>query len=564
MDGSAPQASSEIVPLKDISAQPGFNPRRHFDDGELASLAESIRQQGVIQPILLRYRTDGLPGLWLVCGERRFRCAGMAGLEAVPAVVREMSDRQAFEAAMHENQNRVEIGPSEEAWSARRALDICEGNEADAARMLGWPRDKLRSRNMLLHAVEGVLEAVADKRIRLGHAELLATLPEDLQRSVLAKVLEHGVSVEDLRTQLSAFTQDLSAAAFDTSACNGCVHNSSTQGALFAFSVGAGRCADKVCWGKKTTAHLAAQKAQLAEEYPVVYLDVEKDPALYTPVAAQGEQGVGDKQFTEGCRACARFGVIVSTRPGTQGRVSSSQCFDLSCNAVKRTEFKAAQTPVKVVGSKKGAVTAKDTGKSVPVKATVNVSPKRVTELIDGFVRETVASVAAENDRVRKAVQLYALRSLVGGHSGGATVGRKFDPILKMSDSEMDAESSKLISKLLGEGKTTSSHHGDAAQWAAAGARLLADAGTVLTGRFKLTKDFVAAHTKSGIEALLASASFHVSLEGDSDADKEKALKRLVAGKHGDIVRTVMRSKHDFSAFLPPSVEARVKALRKE
>src|SRR5581483_4195365 len=212
-----------------ISAQSGFNTRRHFDAAALESLAESIRQQGVIQPLLLRPRTDGEQGFWIVCGERRWRAAGIAGLDDMPAMVRPMTDREAFLAAMHENKEREDLTPAEEALSARRAVDACDGNEGEAAKVLGWTRDRLRARLLLVHALPEVLDAAAEKRIALGHAELLATLPETLQKTVFAKVLQHGISVDELKRQMAAFTQDLGAATFNTAGCNGCVNNSSTQ-----------------------------------------------------------------------------------------------------------------------------------------------------------------------------------------------------------------------------------------------------------------------------------------------------------------------------------------------
>lgn len=566
MDGSTPELAAEYLAHGSISPKPGFNPRRKFDPAALQSLAESIRQQGVIQAVVVRPRDDGVPGYWLVAGERRWRAAGMAGLERIPAIIRNLTDRQAFLLAMHENKDREDITPAEEAYCARRALDDCDGDEAAAAKVLGWSRDKLRSRVLLLHAIPEVLDVAAEKKIALGHAELLATLPDDLQRTVLAKVLEHGVSVDELKRQLAAFTQDLSAAPFDTAACTGCMHNSSTQGALFEYSVGQGRCSNKACWGDKTAAVIAQRKASLATEYPMVFLDTEKDPALYTRVSAAADGAVGEEQYQQGCRGCAKFGAVICTRPGKEAQVAASICFDLTCNAQKRRDFAAAQAPAASAtaapAGKAQAAEKPASGKARP-KASMSAAPRAVTDHIDTFLRETAAEVSGQSARVRRAVEVYALRNLLGNHGGGSTVGRKFDPILKMTNEEMDAECARLIAKLLSEGKS-SGYGAEQTQWAAASARLLTDAGTEFAGRFKLTRDFLDAHTKAGLEALLASAAFHESLDGENDDAKAKALKKLVAGKHGDIVNAALRSKHDFSKFVPPSVEARVKALRKE
>ena len=569
MDGSSPVTPETRVKRSLISAQPGFNPRRNFDPEAMESLAESIRQQGILQPILLRPRKDGVEGYWIVCGERRFRGAGMAELDEIPAVIRDLTDREAFLAAMHENKYREGISPAEEAMNARRALDACDGDEVQAAKVLGWSRDRLRGRLLLLHALPEVLDAAASNRIALGHAELLATLPEALQQTVFAKVLESNVSVDELRRQLSAFTQDLSAATFDTAACNGCIHNSSTQSELFEFKVGAGRCANRVCWGQKISDHIAETKTALADEFPLVFLDTEKDPALYRPVVADGEHGVGEEQYTQGCKGCGHFGAVICTRPGKEGNAAKSICFNLPCNDEKRAAFadvKSEPAAAEAAGAtappkdKKATASAKKPGKPTGMSS----SPKRVTEIIDEFFRNTAAEASSESARIRKAVELYAMRSLLGDHGSASSVGRKFDSILKLSNEEMDAESAKMVVKLLTDGKSANSRFGETEQWAGAASRLLTDAGTTFNGRFKTTKDFVGAHTKAGIEALLASASFHESLEGSSEDEKQKSMKKLLTGKHDEIVKAVMKSPHDFTQFVPPSVEARVKALRKE
>ncbi|HZR35155.1 MAG TPA: PRTRC system ParB family protein [Nevskia sp.] len=543
-----------------ISAQSGFNTRRHFDAAALESLAESIRQQGVIQPLLLRPRTDGEQGFWIVCGERRWRAAGIAGLDDMPAMVRPMTDREAFLAAMHENKEREDLTPAEEALSARRAVDACDGNEGEAAKVLGWTRDRLRARLLLVHALPEVLDAAAEKRIALGHAELLATLPETLQKTVFAKVLQHGISVDELKRQMAAFTQDLGAATFNTAGCNGCVNNSSTQSQLFEFKIGTGRCSNKTCWNEKVEAHIAETKATTILEVPLVFFDREKEPALYRPVTADG---VGEAQYREGCQACGKFGAIISTRPGKEGAVTKSICFDLACNDQKLAAHKAASAEAEEAepeapAASSGKAAAKKTKKLAPKKGAAkktpapNVSPKAVTDLVDAFLQNTASEISADVPRMRLVVMVHALRELAGT-STGYRAARQLDAILKMSNEQLEAELVKLVGKVLQD------HLG-----AGAAVRLLNDAKTALAGRFKLTKEFLNAHTKSGIEALLTSAGFAASLDGATPAERNKAFAKLMAGKHADIVSAVLKSKHDFSQFVPPSVDARVKALAKE
>lgn len=172
------------LPVGWIEVEPGFNPRTFFEGAEFAELVESVRAHGVQQALWVRpapgYDPEA-PRFLLIAGERRWRAAREAGLAAAPAMVRHADGRQALVLADLENnpQYRVGLSPAEEARFARRFLGECEGDRAEAAKLLGWSPAKLDARLLLLHAAPAVLDALASRAIKLGHAEARFSAQDD-------------------------------------------------------------------------------------------------------------------------------------------------------------------------------------------------------------------------------------------------------------------------------------------------------------------------------------------------------------------------------------------------
>lgn len=327
------------LPVGWIEVEPGFNPRTFFEGAEFAELVASVRAHGVQQALWVRPAPDyapDAPRFLLIAGERRWRAAREAGLAAVPAMVRHADGRQALILADLENnpQFRVGLSPAEEARFARRFLGECEGDRAEAAKLLGWSPAKLEARLLLLHAAPAVLDALAARAIKLGHAELLAGLPEATQAGTLAKVLSDGIAVAALKERIGGFALDLNAAIFDKTGCAACRRHSSRQAALFSEAVAGGRCQNRACHGDKTRAALEAKKAGLREEYPAVFLDTERAPDTVAALVEAGPGGVGAAQFVA-CQGCRHFAARLSTQPGREGQVQAPLCANLACHREK-------------------------------------------------------------------------------------------------------------------------------------------------------------------------------------------------------------------------------------
>lgn len=253
-----------MLPLSKIIK--GDNPRRYFDRRKHDELVVSIRQHGILQPILIRPKGDVFA---IVAGERRYRAAMEAyGSEGeVPVTIREMTDQQALEAAIAENDDRDDPSETEQADAAVRHLAACQGDRAEAARRLGWSRSKLDRRLALAELSETVKTALDERQIKVGHAELLAAVPADKQNKALETILVAGLDVAKTRELLARVTQDLSAAIFDKSECTACPFNSGLQRALFETHVEDGHCTNPGCYKLKTE---AVEQARRDEEQRAV------------------------------------------------------------------------------------------------------------------------------------------------------------------------------------------------------------------------------------------------------------------------------------------------------
>lgn len=187
-----PTSSGSIeIPVARITQNPR-QPRLKLDDTALASLAESIRQHGVIQPVLV---TETIDGYQLVAGERRVRAARMAGLERVPAIVRQLADRQQLELALVENLQREDLDPMEAARAYRQLMDDFAFTQEDLAARVGRARSTVANTLRLLDLDPAVQSAVAAGVITEGHARAIGGVALESQAHVVAAVIEDDLSV---------------------------------------------------------------------------------------------------------------------------------------------------------------------------------------------------------------------------------------------------------------------------------------------------------------------------------------------------------------------------------
>ena len=188
--GTTTTGSIEI-PLARIRENPR-QPRLRMDDDALAALAESIRQHGVIQPVLV---TETIDGYQLVAGERRVRAARLAGLDRIPAIVRQLADRQQLELALVENLQREDLDPIEAARGYRQLIDDFAFTQEELATRVGRARSTVANTLRLLELNSAVQDAVVSGAISEGHARAIGGLPTDTQAHVVSAVIEDDLSV---------------------------------------------------------------------------------------------------------------------------------------------------------------------------------------------------------------------------------------------------------------------------------------------------------------------------------------------------------------------------------
>ncbi|MDI6871655.1 MAG: ParB/RepB/Spo0J family partition protein [Bacillota bacterium] len=183
------------LPVKDIIPGP-VQPRHGFDQGRLAELAESIRQHGVVQPLLVRPRGDRYE---LVAGERRWRAAQLAELEEVPAIVRNLDDADALKVALVENLQREDLNPLEEAEAYSRLIQEFHMTQEEVSAAVGKSRPVVANTLRLLQLAPPIQRAIADGQLSAGHGRaLLGVSDTRTQQMLFTQTVQRGLTVREL------------------------------------------------------------------------------------------------------------------------------------------------------------------------------------------------------------------------------------------------------------------------------------------------------------------------------------------------------------------------------
>ncbi|AAK88539.2 MULTISPECIES: ParB/RepB/Spo0J family partition protein [Agrobacterium] len=184
--------ADRTIPIEFI-ARSHRNPRRHFDENELQDLAASIRQHGIVQPVVVR--TVGVNRYEIIAGERRWRAAQLAGFTDVPVIVRDVDDRTALELAIVENVQRSDLNPLEEAMGYEQLIAEHGYTQNDLGEIIGKSRSHVANSLRLLKLPDPVRDMLADGSLSAGHARALVSTsdPATLARTIVSK----GLSVRD-------------------------------------------------------------------------------------------------------------------------------------------------------------------------------------------------------------------------------------------------------------------------------------------------------------------------------------------------------------------------------
>lgn len=196
----------------DLIEPNSLQPRTNFDDRRLEELAQSIRSNGIIQPLLVRRLGPGK--FQLVAGERRWRAAQRAGLQRVPAVIRDIPEDKMLELALIENIQRQELNAIEEAHAYKRLIETLNLTQEMVAQRVGRDRSYITNYLRLLRLPEDVQRFVEEEKLSMGHARALLGIDDpDLQRRLARNVMEQGLSVRETERAIKRIISGTSPAA---------------------------------------------------------------------------------------------------------------------------------------------------------------------------------------------------------------------------------------------------------------------------------------------------------------------------------------------------------------
>jgi ParB family transcriptional regulator, chromosome partitioning protein len=194
------QGEQRMIPLDRISPSP-FNPRKTFPEAELEELANSIREKGLVQPIILRPIGVGGQHYEIVAGERRWRAAQKASLHLVPAIVRALTDQEALELAIIENVQRSDLNAIEEAAGYRELIERFGYTQEELSQIIGKSRSHLANTMRLLKLPDAVQSLVREGQLTAGHARAL--VGRDDAESVAQDIVRKGMNVRDVEALVS-------------------------------------------------------------------------------------------------------------------------------------------------------------------------------------------------------------------------------------------------------------------------------------------------------------------------------------------------------------------------
>lgn len=194
---NTPESEVVMISLSDIRSNP-YQPRTHFDEETLKEMSESIKAHGVFQPIIVK---KSIKGYELIAGERRTKASRLAGLDKIPAIIRDFDDQQMMEIALLENIQREDLSPIEEAKAYKNFMTKMNMTQEEVAKRFGKSRSHVTNLLGLLSLPNEVQNDVMDGNITMSHARVLSKMEDDSQIMELAeKIKSEGISVHSLET----------------------------------------------------------------------------------------------------------------------------------------------------------------------------------------------------------------------------------------------------------------------------------------------------------------------------------------------------------------------------
>ena len=256
----------------------GYNPRKRFDEASLYELSESVRQQGILQPITVRPIAD-TDRYEIVFGERRYRASVMANMEQMPVIISELSDEAAEEAAITENLQRKDVTPIEEANAYQRLIETGRHTIQTLSVLFGKNEHYIRTRLKFTHLIPEIADLLEADELTISVAAEICRYGKDIQQEVYENHLQgngtynswRGLKASDVAKRIEQnYTTDLRYYHFDKTECATCAHN--TNNMLLFCEGGCGNCANRTCLAEMNAAYLKEKALLIMERQPNVSL----------------------------------------------------------------------------------------------------------------------------------------------------------------------------------------------------------------------------------------------------------------------------------------------------
>jgi ParB family transcriptional regulator, chromosome partitioning protein len=407
-DGDALRA-----PVSDIDPVPWGNIRKSRDKLALNELRMAIRASGVTQGVTVRINPDDPSRLQLLAGYGRVECSKLEGLLDIPAVFKVANDKQAELIMLSENLDREALSVADEIIASQRFISYFDGDYEAAAAELNWSVKRLRGRLTLNQCTEKVLNALREKTISIGHAEILSAFVPKLQDGTLEKIITEKWKIEYLKERAGKANRWLKNAIFDTADCSICPHNSDVQAELFDNTVGKSKCNNLVCYKEKTDSALAKRKSELEDEHGVVLLAIEKPESDRNTVSSEM---VGTEQFVGGCTGCiSNVAIIKDGINADAGEVKVNQCIDTECFRKMKSEFSGDENKKTNSQPKQSSnTTNQKSSKSIKIKDVTQKTPGSVIENNKALLRSLSAVHFDDNRHFMEALCVSSLMNQAG------------------------------------------------------------------------------------------------------------------------------------------------------
>ncbi len=459
MDAAVSKISFNLIPIQAVRPSP-HNYRKSFKADKMVELTESVREKGVIQPLLVRpinppnpplTKGDGeAGGFEVVAGHRRYQAALAAGLPEIPCIIRELSDADALEIQVTENDQREDPNPMDQAEGYRRLMEMRDYSFEQLAEKVKKSVKYCRERIKLLELCEEAQKAVAEESISLGVGLALTRLRnEDDQKQILADVLDpegHGATARQVHAAIDEISTDLSGAVFDLTECAACPSRAKNQAELFAVDTKKDYCNDRACFHQKTKDALYERVAELKKQGFRILKKAEWDKNRYSYYGKCAEIQAPTKGSTHRnnnsiprlykseCIKCVESHVYyleeLEMANGTKRLRLLEMCMDLRCFRKMQEPEKKKATDSDVETEEPKTESADDRKRRLALKA---------KEFRDRWLKANMPQVITESELLRKRLELFLLAANISRGARAEFV----KPLLK--DFNIDAKMSEWI-----------------------------------------------------------------------------------------------------------------------